>query len=340
MVGNANAFFAQRLPCVDDFRGARISGSLHEFTGGLVRCRANDGGHAGLEDSALLPCNRRERFTKVLNVIYVYAHYASRERLNHVGTVQQAAKAHLHHGNIHLLTREALKSECGGYLEERGIQVRDERLVLVQEAHYIVGRNCPAVHNNALAKVHQVGRRVGANLESAPLERAREHRHHAPLPVGTSNVQYGNRKVRVAYRCEKCSSALQPRPHRASGTAEECVQRLTITRPGQVVVQADSRPADAACPVMWRSSLPTVDFKSRRCTTASSIPLSSRNSAVWNPSGRSCPIVCLITRGPANPITAPGSARIASPSMAKLALTPPVVGLVSIEMYGMLRSSS
>src|SRR5690606_34838636 len=111
MVGNSNAFFAQRLPCVDDFRGARISGSLHEFTGGLVRCRANDGGHAGLEDSALLARNRRERFTKVLNVIYVYAHYASRERLNHVGTVQQAAKAHLHHGNIHLLTREAKKSE-------------------------------------------------------------------------------------------------------------------------------------------------------------------------------------------------------------------------------------
>ena len=39
-------------------------------------------------------------------------------------------------------------------------------------------------------------------------------------------------------------------------------------------------------------------------------------------------IVCSITRGPAKPISAPGSARIMSPSIAKLAVTPPVVGSV------------
>ena len=47
-----------------------------------------------------------------------------------------------------------------------------------------------------------------------------------------------------------------------------------------------------------------------------------------------------MTRGPANPITAPGSARIASPSIAYEALTPPVVGFVSSETYGMRRSAS
>lgn len=40
------------------------------------------------------------------------------------------------------------------------------------------------------------------------------------------------------------------------------------------------------------------------------------------------PDVCSITRGPAKPISAPGSARIISPSIAKLAVTPPVVGSV------------
>ena len=40
-----------------------------------------------------------------------------------------------------------------------------------------------------------------------------------------------------------------------------------------------------------------------------------------------------MTRGPAKPMRAPGSARIMSPSMAKLAVTPPVVGSVSTEMY-------
>jgi hypothetical protein len=43
-------------------------------------------------------------------------------------------------------------------------------------------------------------------------------------------------------------------------------------------------------------------------------------------------MVCLMTRGPANPMTAPGSARMMSPCIAKDAVVPPVVGLVQIEM--------
>jgi hypothetical protein len=39
-----------------------------------------------------------------------------------------------------------------------------------------------------------------------------------------------------------------------------------------------------------------------------------------------------MTRGPAKPIRARGSARMTSPSIAKLAVTPPVVGSVRIEM--------
>ena len=48
----------------------------------------------------------------------------------------------------------------------------------------------------------------------------------------------------------------------------------------------------------------------------------------------------MITRGPAKPIKAPGSARIISPSMAKLAETPPIVGSVRIEIYGSLSFAS
>ena len=42
-----------------------------------------------------------------------------------------------------------------------------------------------------------------------------------------------------------------------------------------------------------------------------------------------------ITRAPANPIRAPGSAMMISPRVAKLAVTPPMVGWVSTEMKGM-----
>ena len=42
-------------------------------------------------------------------------------------------------------------------------------------------------------------------------------------------------------------------------------------------------------------------------------------------------MVCSMTRGPAKPIKAPGSAMFKSPSMAKEAVTPPIVGSVRIE---------
>ncbi len=42
-------------------------------------------------------------------------------------------------------------------------------------------------------------------------------------------------------------------------------------------------------------------------------------------------MVCSMTRGPAKPMSAPGSARITSPRLAKLAVTPPVVGFVKTE---------
>ena len=65
------------------------------------------------------------------------------------------------------------------------------------------------------------------------------------------------------------------------------------------------------------------------------MPWASRNSLRWNPSGSFWRIVCSMTRGPANPMSAFGSAMLRSPSIAKLAVTPPVVGSVSTERNGM-----
>ena len=68
-------------------------------------------------------------------------------------------------------------------------------------------------------------------------------------------------------------------------------------------------------------------------TIRSTKPCSSWNSAVWNSSGSFCFIVPSITRLPAKPISALGSEIIISPSIAKLAVTPPVVGSVSTVIY-------
>ena len=62
-------------------------------------------------------------------------------------------------------------------------------------------------------------------------------------------------------------------------------------------------------------------------------PWSSRYSARWKPSGSFSPMVCSMTRGPAKPMRAPGSASMMSPKEAKLAVTPPVVGWVRQEIY-------
>ena len=79
---------------------------------------------------------------------------------------------------------------------------------------------------------------------------------------------------------------------------------------------------------------------SARGTMSSTKPCSSSDSALWKPSGRSSPTVPLATRAPAKPIRAFGSARITSPSDAKLARTPPVVGSVRTLMNGMPAASS
>jgi len=64
----------------------------------------------------------------------------------------------------------------------------------------------------------------------------------------------------------------------------------------------------------------------------STAPLVCRNSARWKPSGRVTRTVDSITRGPAKPINALGSAITMSPTKAKPALTPPMVGSVSTLM--------
>ena len=63
-------------------------------------------------------------------------------------------------------------------------------------------------------------------------------------------------------------------------------------------------------------------------------PFSNRNSLRWKPSGNFSRTVCSITRGPAKPIKAFGSAIFTSPNIAKLADTPPKVGSVSTEIKG------
>ena len=65
---------------------------------------------------------------------------------------------------------------------------------------------------------------------------------------------------------------------------------------------------------------------SSRATTRSTNPWLDRNSARWKPGGSSAAIVPAVTRAPAKPMSASGSAMLTSPTAANEANTPPVVG--------------
>src|SRR4030095_16686104 len=141
----------------------------------------------------------------------------------------------------------------------------------------------------------------------------RKRRGHRPFPVGPGDEDRGNVRFRpvqpLQNRVDRGETKFHP-PGRQGFQAGERREGVC----GQAAFQSSSR---------QRTS---VSFISERSTTKSSIPCSSRNSDLWNPSGSVWRIVCSITRGPAKPINAFGSPTFRSPSIAYEAVTPPVVG--------------
>ena len=77
-----------------------------------------------------------------------------------------------------------------------------------------------------------------------------------------------------------------------------------------------------------RLQLAAIDAPDRACPSRGEIRCAE------SPPGSFWRMVCSMTRGPANPISAFGSAMFMSPSIAKLAVTPPVVGSVSTDNVG------
>ena len=144
-----------------------------------------------------------------------------------------------------------------------------------------------------------------------------------------------------ARRSSPCRWCRPPGPRAAScGRPSAAQQRARI----EPEVEADAVPRSSRARIAGHSAARVIGARPPasqrqtawpgwpsargRGTTRSRKPCSSRNSLRWKPSGSFWRMVCSITRGPAKPISAPGSAMFRSPSMAKLAVTPPVVGSV------------
>src|SRR5690242_1547169 len=128
-------------------------------------------------------------------------------------------------------------------------------------------------------------RGIDPDPEAAILEIGRQEGAGRALAVGAADVDAGEVAFGMAQDVEQSFGGTQ-RPLDATGLAgKEKPAGVRVGQPGQSAASAGWRPA------MCRSSCAQVPRSSERGTTASTMPCSSRNSDVWNPGGRSCPMV-------------------------------------------------
>src|SRR5690606_25109823 len=176
---------------------------------------------------------------------------------------------------------------------------------------------------------------VDAGGDQAGFQRRLEHvvgdagvladHHHRLAPLAVALAGGGGQRMAV------CVAQAQ---HEVGGNrafADPAADAVGAEIPARAHA-ASASSAGTGCFISIASRLARRSRISRRSTIWSTVPCSSRNSLRWKPSGSFSRTVCSITRWPAKPISAPGSARLRSPSMAKLADTPPVVGWVSTPM--------
>jgi len=131
-----------------------------------------------------------------------------------------------------------------------------------------------AVESEALTEINQVRRSVSPDYESSRPQQRFTGGNDTSLAIGTGDMDRRELALRRAELGEKCFSALETWFDAAGGAGEESLDRLAV------LCQEVVHPADAGFPLMWRSNCPTVAFSSERGTTESTMPCSSRNSAV------------------------------------------------------------
>ena len=125
------------------------------------------------------------------------------------------------------------------------------------------------------------------------------------------------------WRLEDCTMYITLEP------CQMCAGAIVQARIPRVVIGSMNAKAGCAGSVL---NILEMDQFNHQCQVTRGVleeECSSMLSAVWNPLGNGFLVVCSITRAPAKPTVAPGSARMMSPSIAKEAVTPPVVGSVS-----------
>src|SRR2546426_312445 len=304
----------------------------------LRRLRRLRGGHgdAAPDDRGLLGGDGGERLAEHLLVVEVDARQRRHRRRPDGGGVEPSAESDLQHGDVDGLTREVIERERRARLEHGGVQTGHQGGDRVEAVGDGVLRDGLAVDTDPFAERHEVRRGVEAHAAAVRLEDGGEHGGHRALAVGAGDLDERVAAPRVAERLQQRLDALEAGAHPrvlAAAQGEEPGDRLGVGH-------ARSGGGSVGCSAKKARRRRSVSLRSRRSTTRSSWPCSRRNSERWKPSGSGWRIVSAMTRGPAKPMSARGSATMTSPSIAKDAVTPPVVGSVSTDRYGSPASAS
>src|SRR5690606_20751207 len=202
------------------------------------------------------------------------------------------------------------------------LELRDDRVV----AGFASG------DADALVEAHQMRRRVQPDPVAGGEQDRLEHRAARALAVRSADGEHDARHGQ-AHALRDRAHAVEPEVDRLRMQRLDAREPLGERRRHQAI-------ASLGCLHSIASRRAISSRSWRRSTMQSIAPFSSRNSARWKPSGNFVRTVCSMTRGPAKPISARGSAMTTSPRKQKLADTPPIVGSVSTDRYGSRFSAS
>ena len=237
--------------------------------------------------------------------------------VDHIGGVEPAAEPDFEQQDIGRALREEFQRRRRGRLEKGdrrpAIGLFDfgerfaENIVFHQPA--AAWRGEP----DALAEGDEMRRGIDVNADAGGLQDGPHEGDGRALAVGAGDMDDRRQALlRIAERGEQALDALQRQVDPLGMQLEQARQQRVTRRHVGTSSRLDRREPWSAG---GRGGPESRAFRraerpDRPCRAG------GRYSARWNPSGRRSRMVCSITRAPAKPITAPGSAMWMSPSMA------------------------
>src|SRR5262249_22124911 len=157
---------------------------------------------------------------------------------------------------------------------------------------------------HALRRALEVRRRVEPGRDTRGAGDGVERGRGRPLPVRAGDEDRGDRPLGT---CEPLAHGVDRLETEPDSPLAEGLEAGEMRETGGVRGAQAGYAAGRPSHIRPRQRA-SVAFISDRSTMRSSIPCSSRNSDRWKPSGSVWRIVCSITRGPAKPMRALGSA--------------------------------